>query len=366
MPDAPDPTSDRAGSATPAADDPGPRYWTPWRVGLGVLLTAVVLGVGYGVASCRDVSAAERLAPVGESDVETRDAPIDEAFDLTGLTVRREQLSHSGLGRDGVPAITDPATVRVADVEAHAWPGDGRVVGVEINGQTRGYPVAILNRHECINDTLGGVPIAVIFCPLCDSVSVVDRRLPGRSEPATFGLAGLLLNSNVVFYDRVDGSLWSQVKLEAISGPHAGQSLIHLANWEIARWDDWRQAYPRATVIQPELEPHDQRDYTTAPFTAYIETDRLMFPIARDDARLPRKTAVVGVRRGDEARAWPTAWVADQPGGRVRETWGGGTVELQADTDGRVGVVAVPGGAAAVHTFWFAWAAFHPQTTLAE
>lgn len=361
MPDAPDSTSDPADSTAPDVNHPRRRKGSPYLLGIGVLAVALTLAAGFGVALWWMGSVIEHAISVSKSGGVPTVIAVDESFDLTGLTV---QLSQGGLGKDGVPAITDPAIVAIADAEA--WPEDARIVGVEINGETRGYPLAILNWHECINDTLGGVPIAVTFCPLCDSVSVVDRRLPGRSEPVEFGISGMLTNSNLLLYDRVDDSLWSQVKLEAISGPNVGRSLDHLTGWEISRWNQWRAEHPEATVVQPTLAPEHQRDYSAEHFTAYIETDRLMFPIVRDDDRLPRKTKVVGVRQGDETRAWPIAWIAAQSGGRVSEAWGGGTVELQADAGGGVEVVAVPHGAAAVHTFWFAWAAFHPHTSLAE
>ena len=149
-----------------------------------------------------------------------------EQFNLDRLTIPRIRLISAGIGRDGIPSLVDPPVVTADAAEALA--GDDRVVGVQINGQARAYPIAILNWHECINDTLGGIPIAVVFCPLCDSVTVFDRRPPGRDAPLEFGIAGLLLNSNLVIYDRTDDALWSQVKMEALSGPHAGKGLRHL------------------------------------------------------------------------------------------------------------------------------------------
>ena len=112
-----------------------------------------------------------------------------------------------------------------------------RIIGVSLGGQDRAYPFRALMYHEAVNDEVGGVPIAVVYCPLCDSVTVVDRRLAARIY--TFGVSGLLYNSNVLLFDRTDDALWSQVGLTAISGPNAGRSLSHLP-WEITTAGDWR------------------------------------------------------------------------------------------------------------------------------
>ncbi len=281
-----------------------------------------------------------------------------EPFDTSDLMVPPEQILRGGPPKDGIPALVNPHAVAAAKAE-FLRPGD-RVVGVTLGEQARAYPINVLNWHEIINDELGGVPIAVIYCPLCDSVSVVDRRIDGQT--LTFGVSGLLHNSNVIPYDRTHQSLWSQVGLKALSGPYAGQSLKHLP-WQMRPFEAWREDHPEGTVIT--FETGYARDYRRNPYAAYFRTDRLMFPIVRSDNRLPRKTAVVGVQIGTAARAYPLERIAQADAGRIVDTVAGARVVLRVNAATRGIVVEdAPAEARVVHTFWFAWAAFHPDTDI--
>jgi hypothetical protein len=289
--------------------------------------------------------------------------PLDQ-FNTRNLQVDREHILSGGPPKDGIPSLTvgDPdnppklAPVKDADF---LDPGD-RVVGVTIGEESRAYPIGVLNWHECVNDTLGGHPIAVVYCPLCDSVSVVDRRIDGKT--LTFGISGLLTNSNVLLYDRQTDSLWSQVKLEAISGPYAGQSLGHLGKWRITTFDAWKKQHPRSTVLT--FETGHRRRYARNPYGGYFDNPRLMFPVTREDDRLDRKARVIGVRLGDEAIAYPVQTIADAEEGRVAHKLNGEEIVLEADEDADVHVKRVPDEAEVVQTFWFTWAAFHPRTKI--
>jgi len=278
-----------------------------------------------------------------------------EQFNLEGLTVAREEILPGGPGKDGIPALTNPRSVAVK--HASFLPATDRIVSVSMGGAVRGYPLRILTWHEAINDELGGTPIAVIYCPLCDSVSVVERRIGDKM--VEFGISGLLHNSNVLLYDRGDNALWSQVGLRAISGPNAGKSLRHLP-WRISTFGAFRQAHPDATVVS--LDTGHRRDYGRNPYEAYFRGDRLMFPVSRQDARLAPRTRVVGVRLGERAVAYPLARIGDSPDGILIDEIDGERLVLRADAAGGIAVVEAPADAQVVHTFWFAWAAFHPQT----
>jgi len=281
-----------------------------------------------------------------------RDKPT-RPFDTTGLTIPRDQIRSGGPPKDGIPSLTDPKTAAVA--KAGFADGD-RMVVVTAGGVTRAYPIKVLNWHEAINDKLGETPIAVIYCPLCDSVSVVDRRVDG--DTLEFGISGLLYNSNVLLYDRKHDALWSQVGLEAVSGPHAGQSLQHLP-WAITTFDDLKRQHPDATVVTTATG--HRRDYDRNPYARYFADDRLMFPVAHRDRRLTLKQPVVGVRIGDRARAYPVNRIAEAEGGLTNRL-GDHKITLTADAEGNVAVTDAPAEAKTVHTFWFAWVAFHPKT----
>ena len=232
------------------------------------------------------------------------------------------------------------------------------MIVVTVNGETRGYPIAVLNHHEIANDTLGGLPIAALYCPLCDSVSVVDRRMGGQI--LEFGVSGLLDNSNLVMHDRTDGALWSQVGLTALSGPHAGQSLRHLP-FEIVAAEAFAEKFPEATILS--LQTGHYRDYMTNPYAGYLVGDELAFDVDPIDERLPLKTRVIGVRIGEVARAYPLDAAAEAPGGRVIESFPTGRLALQVSPT-RAEIGKIPDGAEVVHTFWYAWAAMHPHTSI--
>jgi len=336
-------------------------YWTPIKVLAGVLMAVVALSV-VAVVQWDEI---ERIALGASED----DRPghrglaypawdTEPAFDLENLLLDRDRILSGGPRKDGIPALTDPETVPVADADFML--DDDRVVGVTVNGESRAYPIKVLNRHECYNDELGGVPIAVIFCPLCDSVSVVDRQL--GEQVYEFGISGLLYNSNVLLYDRVDDALWSQAGLIAVSGPNAGKSLTHLSGWEITTFADWRESHPDSTAATLETGHYGPERYNAVAYASYFQTDDVMFPVEATDPRFKNKYPVVGVWVDGKARAYPVDFIAEAPGGRVEESFGGGRVVLEPTEGGGVRVIEVPVGANVLHTFWFAWYAFHPET----
>ena len=334
--------------------------WTPGRIAAGVAIVAagatVVGFVGrQEIAEIRDGYAAD----AAHAGLLARTADEQSGgFNLDNLTIPRHEIAFGGPPKDGIPSLTNPETVSV-DAADHLR-DDDRVVGVSLGGQDRAYPVRALMYHEAVNDEVGGVPIAVVYCPLCDSVTVVDRRLDHRTY--TFGVSGLLYNSNVLLFDRTDEALWSQLGFTAVSGPNAGRSLRHLP-WKLTTLAEWRRDRPRGTVMT--FNTGYQRRYDRLPYGDYFETDQLMFPVLRQDKRLPGKTRVVGIRLGDTVRAYPADEIRRADDGLVRDTIGGGTIVLQADPDGEsVQVVEAPTDVQVAHTFWFAWAAFHPQTDI--
>ncbi len=278
-------------------------------------------------------------------------------FNTRGLTIPRDQIRAGGPPKDGIPSLTDPKTAAASDTKF----ADGdRMVVVTLGDATGAYPIKVLNWHEAINDKLGDVPIAVIYCPLCDSVSVVDRRMGDAT--LEFGISGLLHNSNVLLYDRKHNALWSQVGLQAVSGPHAGEALKHLP-WSITTFGKLKKNHPKASVVTTQTG--HRRDYTRNPYARYFSNDRLMFPVAHHDHRMKHKEPVVGVRIGDESRAYPVAQIV-KAGGEVTDRFGDQTITLEADDAGNVAVIEAPAEARTVHTFWFAWVAFHPKTDVYE
>ncbi|MBC7336547.1 MAG: DUF3179 domain-containing protein, partial [Clostridia bacterium] len=247
-------------------------------------------------------------------------------------------------------ALTDPPVIS-AEKATYLTAGD-RVAGVRIGEQARAYPLRILTYHEVVNDHLAGVPIAVTYCPLCDSLVVFDRRTDlGVLE---FGVSGLLYNSNVLMYDRGGRpeSLWSQIAARGVSGPGAGKELKTLPV-VLTTWADWRARFPHTTVLSPKTG--HVRDYGVNPYARYFVRDELMFPVRPLSRRLPLKTPVLGVWVGNQARAYPLS-AFDPAGQTLEQQLAGKKFQLRYDAHNKT--VTVSEAADGVHwmySFWFAW-----------
>ncbi|MGD9858243.1 MAG: DUF3179 domain-containing protein [Planctomycetaceae bacterium] len=279
------------------------------------------------------------------------------AFDLSQLTVPRTEIRSGGPPKDGIPALSEPRLIS-ADQAAYLQPDD-RVLGVIEGKDARAYPLKILNYHEIVNDDVGETPIAVTYCPLCDSAAVFDRRTPlGKRD---FGVSGFLYNSNVLMYDRGGRpeSLWSQVKTQGISGPAAEQSLKSVP-LELTTWSDWRARHPHTQVLSPRTG-HD-RDYSRNPYGGYFETPQLMFPVQPLSDRLPTKQRLLGVWSGNTARAYPESAFSPERT-RVEDEIDGKRIIVEFNPQTRsLRVAEAEAGIEWMYSLWFAWYAFHPKT----
>lgn len=285
--------------------------------------------------------------------------PLRGLFDLSNLTVPAEEIRSGGPPKDGIPALTNPTLIAAKDA-TYLRPED-RVIGFVAGDETRAYPLKILNYHEIVNDRVGELPIAITYCPLCDSVAAFDRRTPLGER--NFGVSGLLYNSNVLLYDR-DGrrdSLWSQLRAEGISGPAAARSLTPLP-LELTTWQDWRQRYPQTKVLSGRTG--HRRDYDQNPYAGYFAGADLMFPVRPTSDRLPAKARVLGVWTEGAARAYPESAFAGEPA-QIEDRLEGKRVVVEYRPDARsLRIVEADDGVHWMYAFWFGWYAFHPETTL--
>ncbi len=289
------------------------------------------------------------------------DDPSDPlaGFNTMSLIIKREQIEHGGPAKGGIPALSRPETTTIP--RARFMSPKDRVVGVTVAGESRAYPIRILNWHEVINDELGGIPILVAYCPLCDSVTVADRRLEGKRYE--FGVSGKVYQSNLLLFDRTHNALWSQIGFMAVSGPNAGRSLQQLGNWQITTYKHWRKRFPDSTVVT--LNTGYPRDYGLNPYQDYMLHEGLLFGVDPLDERLPKKARVVGIRLGDSARAYPVEQIFASPKGVLRDNIGAGAVLLRGHRrSGTVILEKIPQGAKVAYSFWFAWAAQHPHTQI--
>jgi hypothetical protein len=276
-------------------------------------------------------------------------------FLLAPSSVPPDEILAGGPLRDGIPALFDPPRI---PADQAAWGDEETVVGVAIGGETMAYPLAILVRHELVNDTVGGTPILVSFCPLCGTAMVFDRRIRGRTR--SFGVSGLLYLSDLLLYDRETESLWSQIRSEAVTGPSRGERLTLLRS-RMLPWRDWRGLHPLGEVASPRTG--HRLPYGRPAYRGYATSEHLRFPTPVDRRYHP-KLPTIGLRLGGgRARAYPAIELV-RAGGAAHERFEGREVKVSYDPDREVFSVEAPPDVEVVEGYWFAWMAFHPLSSV--
>ncbi len=338
----------------------------------------------------------------------------DWKTDFYKSTINLEEIFRGQI-KDGIPAISEPKFESQED--AALWIGDVvPVLAVEVNGEAKAYPLGMLIWHEIVNDELGGVPVAATYCPLCNTGLAFSREVDGRV--LEFGVSGLLRNSDLIMFDRETESFWQQATGNGIVGEFAGTRLEFLPA-AIVSFADFREAFPDALVLSRDSGFHSRYSdvYGRNPYFRYdtkMTTPFLFF--GERDRRLDLMERVAAVEINGAAKAYPfeliseAQVVADEVGGQPLVVfWKSGTASALDENDmaesediGATGVFdpviegrtltfeaqgdvfidaqtgsawnifgkAVAGPmegkslARIVHSdhFWFAWAAFHPDT----
>jgi len=410
----------------------GPIASVPWpvrvaAVGMILALAAVACSPGAGSGPSGDSpgsgSSAEPGSTAGpgtEPTAEVGRLRVSSAgwrTDFTKASVDLAEFLGGGPGKDGIPAIDDP---KFESIEAaRTWLDDrSPVIRVEVDGEARAYPLAILMWHEIVNDTLGGVPIVVTFCPLCNTGLVFERELEGVVYD--FGTTGNLRFSDLVMYDRQTESWWQQATGHAVVGVLTGSALVFEPS-QIVSLGDMAAADPDADVLSRDTG--HSRDYGRNPYVGYDTVDQNPFLFeGQPDGRLLPKERVVTIGDGLSAQAFRYVDLravgvatAELDGAPVVVLWAPGTASaldgpnidenadagatgvfrpvaegrdltLARDGDGEdapirdaetgstwsITGLAIDGPLAGaqmapvVHGdhFWFAWAAFAPDTTI--
>jgi hypothetical protein len=332
--------------------------------------------------------------------------------DFTRRTIAWEEIVSGGPPKDGIPAIDAPTFESVG--EAAGWLSErDPVILFSEEEAIRAYPLAILMWHEIVNDTVGGRPVAVTFCPLCNASIVFDRTFDG--QVLDFGTTGRLRNSDLIMYDRQTETWWQQFTGEGIVGHFAGERLTFIPS-QIISFADFAAEFPDAQVL---ARPAFPRSYGANPYTRYDSSSQPFLFRGEIDPRLPATERIAGVVLAGEVKAYSFPAVA--AAGAINDEVDGtplvilhkpgvaSALDASAISEGRdVGSVAVfdrridgrtltfvangdgtytdqetsstwniLGQAVAGELqgqqliqqlafdhFWFAWAAFHPQSAL--
>jgi Protein of unknown function (DUF3179) len=271
-----------------------------------IVLAVGVLTLALASASCGGGEAPESGGSIALND-ELRVTTAGWETDFSRHTVPLSEFVSGGPGKDGIPSLDEQRFESVA--EADEWLAEREpVIEFELGGVARAYPIQILVWHEIVNDEVAGVPVAVTFCPLCNTALVFDRRVDGRV--LDFGTTGNLRNSDLVMYDRQTESWWQQFGGEAVVGELAAATLEQLPA-RIVAWDDFARRHPDGEVLSQDTG--FQRDYGRNPYEGYDDVDSSpFFPVGREDDRLSPKERVVFLERGGEAVVVPFALLASE------------------------------------------------------
>jgi len=242
--------------------------------------------------------------------------------DFSKSLVSFEDILSGGPPKDGIPAIDAPKYVSIAEADTWLKPLEP-VIRVEINGEARAYPLQILTWHEIVNDTLGGAPVVISFCPLCNTAIAFRREADGRV--LDFGTTGRLRYSNLIMYDRQTESWWQQATGQAIVGELAGARLEFVPA-AIIGWQDFKQTHPTGSVLSRDTG--HKRDYGRNPYVGYDDVTRppFLYQGPRIDSALPPVARVLGVEINGEAVAYPYDALETQ--GVINDTVGSAPVAV--------------------------------------
>ncbi|MCB1188619.1 DUF3179 domain-containing protein [bacterium] len=303
-------------------------------------------------------------------------------FSLAELLVPREHIQSQELTRDEIVPLDMPEVVDAEglaelnfDRQSAGQPefldGPDRIVGLELNGESRAYPVSLLAIHQVVNDELGGVPLLVSYCPWCDAVLVFDRRV--GDDTLLFAASGLLYSSNMLMYDRTERrgqeSLWCQLQGRAVSGPQAvAGATLSMLPAELLNWGGW-------LAIHPDTEVAVVRDAEESPlamdFDAYYLEAKLRYPAwprLSGSSPLHAFERVVAVGNESGWTVYPLRQLEQELGSGSWLEMNGAVFSLSRPVEhipATVQVVPADGADVRIaYSLWFAWYAMHPESEI--
>jgi hypothetical protein len=287
--------------------------------------------------------------------------------DFETSSVDLARILSGGPPRDGIPSIDNPVFEFVPGHEDLA--PQEPVVGLTIDGDARAYPLRILTWHEIVNDVVGGMPVAVTYCPLCNSAPVFERTVDGRV--LEFGTTGKLKDSNLIMYDRQTETWWQQFTGQAIVGEMTGAELT-LVPARLQSWAEFSEENPNGRVLVPNNP--NMRAYGRNPYRSYDTSRPFLYDGQLPEGIEPMERVVI-VPRGDDDPLIVTMRTVSEAGTWDAEglslEWTAGRASALDTTqiaDGRdVGTVLVTREGADVPydvTFAFVAHAFHPGVTI--
>lgn len=351
-----------------------------------------VIAIGVLVISFDGNSVPEILPSIPDSEPMSTDFGIVETDGVKHM-IPLDKIKDGGPPKDGIPSIDDPVFATVSDSQFMS--DSDTVIGLEINGEAKAYPLFILVWHEIVNDRVGDIPVSVTYCPLCYTNQVFERIVDGQE--VEFGTSGKLYNSNLLMYDRMTESYWSQALGIAVKGELTGYRLS-LVPFDVITWGDWKQLHPDTSVLTTDTGY--LRSYATDPYGNYYTEPRIIFPVENRDDRMHPKEIIIGFNHDGISKAFKQSDVKSEivindsvgttpvvlvslysENSRAFERTVNGEVldfqyldgkiiDIQSNSEWNYDGLAISGQYEGKQLerlpiepgFWFQWVAFHPQT----
>ena len=283
-------------------------YQYPILGGIGVVAVLVIMYTAavMTVPHQTEIDSIENTS-VESSPMTSQEQSLSQIQITDGIKhiVPLDKIKSGGPPKDGIPSIDKPNFVAAS--EANFVSDNDIVIGLQINGETKAYPLFILVWHEIVNDIVGDVPVAVTYCPLCFTNQVFERTING--QVTEFGTSGKLYNSNLVMYDRNTDSQWSQAIGMAITGELTSHVLKRVP-FDVAKWSDWKTLYPETLVLTTKTG--HIRAYGSDPYGDYYTDPQIIFPVENKDDRLHPKEIILGFDNGNIYKAYKLADVEEK------------------------------------------------------
>ncbi len=329
--------------------------------------------------------------------------------DFSNTAIDLDEVISGGVPRDGIPPIDNPQFLPVAQVDDLS--PQSPVISIDIDGDARAYPLEVLTSHEIVNDVVGELPVVVTFCPLCNSGIVYERRVDGMA--LRFGVSGNLRHSDLIMWDDQSESWWQQLTGEAIVGHYRGQQLTMVTS-QMVSFDVFRQRYPQGKALRGPgggygYNPYVGYDSSAEPFLFKGPVDSRLFatervlaanlggqPVAYSFGALRQRRVVNDrVNATDIVILWQPGASSALDAGDIdsskdvgmalmydRRLPNGDVVSFRYESDGfvddqtrsrwNIWGEATVGPLAGTRLkqlhayphFWFAWAAFYPETSV--
>lgn len=332
---------------------------------IGIL---VIVGI-FGIYLFTQGDKVENNVITQIDDLEIKIAKDGTKYIVDPNKIRGGGPGKGGIGVDkGIPALSDQNIKFVSVEEANNWIEDRELVLVlTYKGTTRVYPLQIMVWHEIANDNIKGNPIAVTYCPLCGSGIAYEGKVKINDElvETEFGTSGKLYNSNLVMYDSLTDTYWTQIDGLGIVGELTGQKLIPISVDTVV-WRDWKNSDKAKNAEVLSQETGMNRNYGRDPYGNYYEDSFLLFPVENSDNRIHAKTVVFGIEVNGQYKAYQEDDLIELR--EIEDEIAGIKIKVTRDSFGIIKITNQETQKEIVkeRDFWFAWYAFHPDTDLWE